>query len=52
MTHYASREGDDNMIGPWALGGGEEGVPQAGVELDVTNVGPYLPVFARRPRLP
>ena len=39
MTHYASREGDDNMIGPWPLGGGEEGVPQAGVELDETNVG-------------
>jgi len=27
------------MIGPWTLGGGEEGVPQAGVELDETNVG-------------
>ena len=26
------------MIGPWTLGGGEEGVPQAGVELDETNV--------------
>jgi len=27
------------MIGPWPLEGGEEGVPQAGVKLDVTNVG-------------
>jgi len=27
------------MIGPWPLWGGEEGVPQAGVELDEPNVG-------------
>jgi len=39
MTHYASRGGDDNVIGPWPLGGGGEGVPQASVELDVTDSG-------------